>query len=83
MVTTGTASGSILGTGVLECFAYNALEVQQETLWHPVYFQTQGEFIQLDISWTQDQAMDPDISLGDFEIQGIVLNTKPTNYRLG
>lgn len=83
MVQAGTASDSIMGTSVLECFAYNALEVQQETLWHPVYFQTQGEFIQLDISWTEDQATDPDISLGDFEIQGIVLNTKPTNYRLG
>lgn len=83
MVQAGTASGSILGTGVLECFAYNPLEVQQETLWHPVYFQCQGEFIQLNISWTYDQATDPDISLGDFEIQGILLVTKPTNNRLG
>lgn len=83
MITTGTASNSIMGTGVLECFPYNTLEVQQETLWHPVYFQTQGNFIQLDISWNDDQARDPNISLGDFELHAIVLNTKPTNYRLG
>lgn len=83
MVAAGQTEGSILGTGVLECFAYNNLEVQQETLWHPVYFQTQGEFIQIEMSWTPDQATNPDIVLGDFEMNSIVLVTKPTNSRLG
>lgn len=83
MIQAGTAQGSIMGTGVLECFAYNALEVQQETLWHPVYFQAQGEFIQIEMSWTYDQATNPDISLGDFAINSIVLVTKPTTSRLG
>lgn len=83
MIQAGQAQNSILGTGVLECFAYNNLEVQQETLWHPVYFQTQGEFIQIVMSWTNDQATDPEISLGDFEMNSIVLVTKPTTSRLG
>lgn len=83
MIQAGKAQGSILGTGVLECFAYNNLELQQETLWHPVYLQTQGEFIQIAMSWTPDQATNPDIVLGDFEMNSIVLVTKPTNSRLG
>lgn len=83
MLQAGQATGSVLGTGVLECFAYNALEIQQEILWHPVYLQAQGNFIQLEFSWTDEQARNPDIVFGDFDLSSIVLVTKPTNYRLG
>lgn len=83
MVQGGQATGALLGTSVLECFSYTPLEVQQDIIWRPVYFQAQGNFIQLNLSWTDEQARDPNIVLGDFSISSIILVTKPTNYRLG
>ena len=76
-------TGAILGTGVLETFPYAdfPLEAYQEFVWHPVYFQTSGEAIQILLTMTPDQMMNPGIAYSDFELQGMILYTQPTTSR--
>lgn len=81
-ITEGKATASILGTSVLETtpFTLYPLESQQERLWHPVYFQSEGECIQIKIYMSPLQMCVPLVGLtpasfDDFEINGLVLNT--------
>lgn len=80
MIQGGVASNSIMGNNVLETFPYSPtyypLEQYQQRLWHPIYFQSYGETIQLAMYMTRDQMMDPDISQEDLEIQGMILYTQ-------
>jgi hypothetical protein len=82
MIGEGIANNSIMGTGVLETSPYNPLyyplEQQQQLLWHSVYFQSSGEFIQLYLYMSDDQLVDPDISLEDFQLEGMILYTERT-----
>jgi hypothetical protein len=73
-------TSSILGTSILETspYALMPLESEQDILWHPVYFQTQGTGITLRLYLDGDQLMNPAIAFSDFELQGILLNTKQT-----
>lgn len=86
MLTDAAATGSIQGTGALETKPYSPvyypLEQQQDRLWHPVYFQVEGECIQINIFMNDDQMMDPDISESDFQIEGMVLYTMRVSTRL-
>ena len=73
-------------TGVLETFPYNPayypLEQQQTRLWHPLYFQSDGECIQLFMYFTDEQIRDPNIAFSDFELEGMILHTQATASRL-
>jgi hypothetical protein len=86
MIDGGVQTGAIMGTSVLETFPYDAtlypLEQFQEILWHPIYFQASGTYIQLGISFSFEQMIDPNIALQYFEIQGMVLHTQSTSVRL-
>jgi hypothetical protein len=86
MINEGTGTGSIQGTSVLETFpylpTYYPLEQYQDRLWHPVYFQSDGECIQLFMYMTQAQITNPAIAFSDFEIEGMVLHTQTTTARL-
>ncbi len=86
LIDSAVASGAIMGNSVLETFPYDPniypLEQFQDLLWHPVYFQSSGEYIQLGISFSLDQMLDPLISLEYFEIQGMVLHSQATSVRL-
>jgi hypothetical protein len=84
MLDQGAASGALLGTGVLETspYALYPLEASQEILWHPVYFQTTGESIQLALFFTDEQMINPNVTLCDFQLQAFILYTQPTSQRL-
>lgn len=86
MVNDGSATNTIMGTGVLETFPYDPvyypLEQHQDRLWHPIYFQTEGECIQLNMYFTDAQIRDTAIAFSDFEIEGMILHTRPTSARL-
>lgn len=86
LINGGTDSGAIMGTGVLETYPYNPayypLEQFQTRLWHPIYFQSDGECIQLNMSFSDAQITNPDIAFSDFELEGLVLHTQPTSARL-
>ncbi len=78
--------GSIQGTSVLETYPYPAslypLEKFQNRLWHPLYFQTDGECIQINIYMSPLQICTPAIAFSDFELEGICLHTRPVSNRL-
>lgn len=84
MVTDGNLTDSIMGNNVLETspYALAPLEDFQERLWHPIYFQTDGECIQLFIYMTDFQLRTPSISFEDFQLEGMILYTMPTAQRM-
>lgn len=86
MIQGGVASGSIMGNNILETSAYNPLyaplEQYQERLWHPIFFQSDGECIQLIMYMTGAQMVNPNVSLAPFELEGIILCTNPTTQRM-
>jgi len=81
MITEGTTTGTILGTGILPTTAYSdqPLEAIQDRFWHAVYFQTEGECTQMRIYFTDDQMTDRDISLSNFVLNGMVIHTMKTH----
>lgn len=84
MLSEASDSGALLGTGILETSPYPTVpfESQQTILWHPIYFQTDGEFIQLQIFMNYTQITTPAIANSPIEIQGMILHSQPTTYRL-
>ncbi len=84
IVNDGMANGTLLGTSVLETFPYPTipLEAVTDRLWHPVYFQTEGECIQFTIYMNYNQMTTPDIAFEDFVLEGMILHTMPTTRRL-
>ncbi len=77
-------TGTLMGTGVLETspYALYPFEQQQELLWHPVYFQTDGQTVQIRIFMNDDQMIEPLIAWSDFVLEGLVLHTQATSARL-
>jgi hypothetical protein len=85
MVTDGTSTGAILGTSVLETSPYTLqpLEATQTRVWHPVYFQTEGNVFQMQLYWTDAQMLDNDISrLSDFQLHAMLFVAQPISNRL-
>lgn len=80
MLQAGEVNESIMGTGILETAPYNPLyyplETVQERLWHSIYFQSEGECIQLNIYLSDQEMINPSISLAPFELEGMVLYTQ-------
>lgn len=78
-----TGTGSLLGTGNLETFAYPTVPFEENSsqVWHPVYFQADGEFIQLDIALTDDQMRNEQIRQSPFEMHAMIFNCMPSSYR--
>jgi hypothetical protein len=86
MLDQGEGSGALMGTGVLETHAYDPnlypLEQVQDRVWHPIYFQSVGECIQILIFMTVDQIKQQDIAFSDFELDGLILFTNRSSDRL-
>lgn len=84
MLQGGVQTGAIMGNGVLTTspYALYPLELYQDLLWHPVYFQSSGQYIQLAMYFSDAQMRLNACSLGDFELEGMVLYTQPTSQRL-
>lgn len=79
-------TNALMGTGVLQTFPYDVslapLEQNQERLWHPIYFQSDGTCIQIRMYLNNDHMADPEIAWSFFELQGLVLFCAPTSSRL-
>lgn len=86
MVQNGFVTGALMGTSVLETFPYDAtlypFEQQQDRLWHQVYFQSEGECIQLFIYMTFPQITNVAVAFSPFEIEGMCLHTLPVGERV-
>lgn len=74
-------NGSLLGTGNLETFAYNAMEQNSQRTWHPVYFQAEGQVVQFRITMNDEQMRTVLNSRGDFQMHAIMIYAQPTTAR--
>jgi len=79
------ASGCNMGTNVLETFPYPTIpfEVYEAMHWHPVYFQSEGSFIQLFFYMSDAQMRDKRIAFTDFVLNAMMLYTSPARSYLG
>jgi len=81
MLSEGQFTGARMGNGVLETAPYDPryypFELQQKILWHPINFQSYGTFIQIAMSFSFDQMIDPKITLDQFELHGMALYCQP------
>lgn len=77
-------SGAALGDNSITTAPYDLYpyEKTQDTLWHPGYLQAGGENVSIKIFLTDEQMVDPEKSLVDLEIQGMILLTQATSARL-
>ena len=76
-------NGVLLGTGTLDTFAYPDIPFEQNTtrLWHPVYFQADGEVIQLQLIMNDEQMRNVNIRESGFALHAMCIYAQPTSYR--
>lgn len=93
LVEDGLATGTLIGTSVLDLCPYVAsagppkvlvipFEMAQSELWHTVYFQGDGQAVQLRIYLTDEQMLDPQISLAYFTLNAFMIYAQATSSRL-
>jgi len=96
MIEQGEATGALLGSGVLETSPYSAalvpFEQTQTRLWHPVYFQAEGECVQLQFYFSPTQmrlyTYDEDLNiplfsaLQDFQLHAMIVYAQATAARM-
>ncbi len=84
LVDAGIASSAILGTAQLETSPYKTvpLEQTQTRLWHPVYMQLEGEFIQLRLKPSDSEMIDFNNATSDFQLHAMIFHAQPTSSRL-
>ncbi len=83
MITDGTNSGAILGTNILETspYALKPLEQIQQEFWHRVNFGTYGDFVQLNIYFSDIQMVDQNIVFSEFTLNAFVIYARAeSNY---
>lgn len=85
MTQAGLDTNMIIGTGVLDTFAYTAangvpvpLEEGSTRVWHPVYYFAEGQVVQLQIILNDVQMRNTAIRLSDFELHAIIIYAQPT-----
>lgn len=76
-------NGVLLGTGTLDMFAYPDIprEADAVRLWHPVYFQAEGEVVQLQLVMNDAQMKSTTIRESGFALHAMVIYAQPTSYR--
>jgi len=74
-------TGANLGTYNLEMAPYDLvpLEASQAYLWHAVYLQAEGNYVQIKIRWSDVQMLNKSVVQSKFEIQGLILETSPSS----
>lgn len=81
VVDQATTSLSLIGTSNLQLSSYTLIpyEALQQQMWHTVYFQAEGSFIQFNIFYNDDQMIQNDTSLKDFQLHSMILSAMPTS----
>ena len=86
LVADGALSGALIGAQTLDTYPYTAapasmrFEGNATRLWHPVYFQADGEYVQLQLSMNDAQMRDVDIRDSGFQMHAICIYATPTAY---
>jgi len=81
IVEDGSVSGAAIGTSILETSPYTLvpLESTQDRFWHSIYVNATGENIQLQLSLSEDQILDPAIAFSDFQLNAMMFYVTKTN----
>jgi hypothetical protein len=76
-------NGVLLGTGNLDTFSYPDIPFEQNAtrLWHPVYFQADGEIVQLQLTMNDVQMKNVGIMQSGFALHAMCIYAQPTSYR--
>jgi len=84
LIAASSATGVILGNNVLETSPYTLVpfEQEQDILWHRIYFNSNGTFIQMRLYFSDDQMLDGSIVQSPLEIQGLILATESASSTL-
>ena len=77
------ANGVLLGTGNLDTYAYPDIPFESDTtrIWHPVYFQANGEVVQFQLILNDTQMRNVAIMECDFALHEMCIYSTPTSYR--
>jgi len=87
----GSANNSILGSSILETSPYvlSPFEASQTRLWHPLYFQAEGESVQLRIYYSEQQMFkyvydtkELFVNTENFELNAMIIEAEATSGRL-
>lgn len=82
MLEEAQATGALVCTGVVETspYALTPIEDQQERLWHYVYLQADGEYLQYLMYFTDAQMLNPQVSMfSDFQLNAITFYAQKSN----
>jgi hypothetical protein len=83
-------NGCLLGTGTLDTFPYTAangtaspipFEATAARLWHPVYFQADGEVVQFQMTMNDAQMRNTDVRDSGFQLHAICIYAQPSSSR--
>ena len=76
-------NGTLLGTGTLDTFPYPDIPFEADTtrLWHPVYFQANGEVIQFQLILNNEQMTNVAVMQSGFVLHAMCIYATPTSYR--
>lgn len=79
MINSGT--GTLLGTSVLDTSAYIDVPFEANTsrVWHPLYFQADGECVQLQFYLSDDQMRSTAIRKSDFQLNAMCWYATPSS----
>jgi len=69
-----------LGDATLDTIGYNALELRQSRIWHPVYLPSTAESVALYLAPSRAILLDDEQPFQEFTINGILLYTEPAKY---
>lgn len=75
---------SNIGTSILELGPYPTvpLEFYQDQFWHPLYFCAEGESVQFEIKYSEEQMAVPAIALVDFVLNAFTIYAQRTSSRM-
>jgi hypothetical protein len=75
-------TGSLLGTSVLETTPYDSVTLEQTSsqLWHPLYFQGDGQFVQLNMQFNDAQMKSLEVRRSDFQLHAMLFWTQKTSW---
>jgi hypothetical protein len=76
-------NGSLLGTGTLDTYPYPDIEFEAfaTRLQHPVYFQANGEVVQLQLIMNDGQLRSVPVMQSGFQLHAMTIYSTPTSYR--
>ena len=75
LINLANTSNNVLKTSP---YAIYPLEASQDQLWHPVYFNANGQTVQINLYMSDAQMQDPDVALEDIQIHAMILYVQPT-----